>query len=151
VKTPPPSQGGNDYSVPSIRYNGMLAPLLPFAVRGAIWYQGETNVGRAAQYERLLPVLIRDWRARFGVGDFPFYIVQLANYLERRDAPSDSEWARLREAQLRVSQSVPHLHTHVVPRTKGDGLRGFFWPRTKYASDDEMAEFAAKITAALAP
>ena len=49
----------------------------------------------------------------------------------------------------RVSQSVPHLHTHVVPRTKGDGLRGFFWPRTKYASDDEMASFAGKITAAL--
>jgi histidine triad (HIT) family protein len=49
----------------------------------------------------------------------------------------------------KVSQSVPHLHTHVVPRTKGDGLRGFFWPRTKYASDDEAAEYAAKIAAAL--
>jgi sialate O-acetylesterase len=108
LKTPPPPQGGNDYSVPSIRYNGMLAPLVPFAVRGAVWYQGETNVGRAAQYERLLPLLIRDWRARFRVGDFPFLVVQLANYLERRDAPFDSEWARLREAQLRVSQNVPN-------------------------------------------
>jgi len=49
----------------------------------------------------------------------------------------------------RVSQSVPHLHVHVVPRTKGDGLRGFFWPRTKYASDDETAEYAAKIAAAV--
>ncbi len=49
----------------------------------------------------------------------------------------------------RVSQSVPHLHVHVVPRTKGDGLRGFFWPRTKYASDDEAAEYAARIAAAL--
>ena len=49
----------------------------------------------------------------------------------------------------RVSQSVPHLHTHVVPRTKGDGLRGFFWPRTKYESPDEAAEYAAKIAAAL--
>jgi histidine triad (HIT) family protein len=49
----------------------------------------------------------------------------------------------------RVSQSVPHLHTHVVPRTKGDGLRGFFWPRTKYASPDEAAEYAARIAAAL--
>ena len=47
----------------------------------------------------------------------------------------------------RVSQSVPHLHTHVVPRTKGDGLRGFFWPRTKYASDEEMASYAIKIRA----
>jgi histidine triad (HIT) family protein len=49
----------------------------------------------------------------------------------------------------KVSQSVPHLHTHVVPRTKGDGLRGFFWPRTKYASDDEAAAYAARIAAAL--
>jgi histidine triad (HIT) family protein len=49
----------------------------------------------------------------------------------------------------KVSQSVPHLHTHVVPRTKGDGLRGFFWPRTKYASPDEAADYAARITAAL--
>ncbi|MCA1618095.1 MAG: sialate O-acetylesterase [Acidobacteria bacterium] len=108
LATQPPPQGGNDYGVPSIRYNGMIAPLVPFAVRGAIWYQGETNVGRAAQYERLLPLLIRDWRARFGVGDFPFLIVQLANYLERREQPADSDWARLREAQLRVSRSVPN-------------------------------------------
>jgi histidine triad (HIT) family protein len=50
-----------------------------------------------------------------------------------------------------VSQSVPHLHTHVVPRTKGDGLRGFFWPRTKYASPDEAAEYAARIAAAVPP
>jgi histidine triad (HIT) family protein len=49
-----------------------------------------------------------------------------------------------------VSQSVPHLHVHVVPRTKGDGLRGFFWPRTKYASDDEAREYAARLAAALA-
>jgi histidine triad (HIT) family protein len=50
-----------------------------------------------------------------------------------------------------VSQSVPHLHTHVVPRTKGDGLRGFFWPRTKYASDEEAADYAARIAAVIAP
>ena len=50
-----------------------------------------------------------------------------------------------------VSQSVPHLHVHVVPRTKGDGLRGFFWPRTKYASDDEAREYAARVSAALEP
>jgi histidine triad (HIT) family protein len=49
----------------------------------------------------------------------------------------------------RVSQSVPHLHVHVVPRTKGDGLRGFFWPRAKYSSEDEMADYAARVSAAL--
>jgi sialate O-acetylesterase len=104
---PPPQQSGNDYSVVNIRYNGMIAPLLPFAIKGAIWYQGETNVGRAEQYERLMPVLIQDWRTRFGVGDFPFFIVQLANFMARREQPADSAWARLREAQLHISQNVP--------------------------------------------
>lgn len=108
LKTQPPRSGGNDYGVPVIRYNGMIAPLVPFSLKGAIWYQGETNVGRAAQYERIMALLIRDWRARFGVGDFPFLIVQLANHLERREEPADSEWARLREAQLRVSRRVPN-------------------------------------------
>jgi len=109
IKTQPPRSGGNDFSVPEIRYNGMIAPLLPYAIKGAIWYQGETNVGRATQYERVMRTLIRDWRERFtsvGGGDFPFLIVQLANYLERRDEPADSEWARLREAQLHVSRDV---------------------------------------------
>jgi sialate O-acetylesterase len=108
LKTQPPRQGGNDFSVPVIRYDGMIAPLLPFAIKGAIWYQGETNVGRAAQYERVMATLIRDWRERFQSGDFPFLVVQLASYLERRDAPVDSEWARLREAQLHVSRNVAH-------------------------------------------
>jgi len=108
LKEQPPHSGGNDFSVPVIRYNGMIAPLVPYAVKGAIWYQGETNVGRAPQYERIMALLIRDWRTRFQSGDFPFLVVQLANFLDRRDAPGDSEWARLREAQLHVSQNVPH-------------------------------------------
>ncbi|HVF41859.1 MAG TPA: sialate O-acetylesterase [Pyrinomonadaceae bacterium] len=107
IKTQPPRSGGNDFSVPEIRYNGMIAPLLPYAVKGAIWYQGEANVGRAPQYERVMRALVSDWRERFtSAGDFPFLVVQLANYLERRDAPADSEWARLREAQLHVSRDV---------------------------------------------
>jgi sialate O-acetylesterase len=103
----PPQTSSNDLGLVVARYNGMIAPLLPFAIKGAIWYQGESNVGRASQYKQLLPLLIRDWRARFGVGEFPFLIVQLANYLNRREAPTDSEWARLREAQLYVSETVP--------------------------------------------
>ncbi|HJQ30761.1 MAG TPA: sialate O-acetylesterase [Pyrinomonadaceae bacterium] len=108
LKEQPPRSGGNDFSVPVIRYNGMIAPLLPYAIKGAIWYQGETNVGRAPQYEKIMALLVRDWRARFRSGDFPFFVVQLANFLERRDVPVDSEWARLREAQLHVSRDVPH-------------------------------------------
>jgi sialate O-acetylesterase len=108
LKEQPPRSGGNDFSVPVIRYNGMIAPLVPYAIKGAIWYQGETNVGRAPQYEKIMALLVRDWRARFESGDFPLLIVQLANFLERRDVPVDSEWARLREAQLHVSRDVPH-------------------------------------------
>ncbi|HWT03770.1 MAG TPA: sialate O-acetylesterase [Pyrinomonadaceae bacterium] len=109
VKEAPPTQpASGNLGLVNARYNGMIAPLLPFSIKGAIWYQGESNVGRAAQYEKLLPVMIRDWRARFESGDFPFLIVQLANYLGRKTVPADSEWARLREAQLKVSQAVPH-------------------------------------------
>jgi sialate O-acetylesterase len=108
VKEAPPTQpASGNLGLVNARYNGMIAPLLPFAIKGAIWYQGESNVGRAAQYEKLLPVMIRDWRARFQSGDFPFLIVQLANYLGRKTEPGDSEWARLREAQLHISQLVP--------------------------------------------
>jgi sialate O-acetylesterase len=92
----------------SVLYNGMIAPLLPFAIKGAIWYQGESNVGRGKQYQTLLPTMIADWRARFGVGDFPFYIVQIANFLESKDTPTDSAWAELREAQALTAQRVPH-------------------------------------------
>lgn len=107
AEAPPTQPASGNLGLVNARYNAMIAPLLPFAIKGAIWYQGESNVGRAAQYEKLLPVLIRDWRARFQVGDFPFFIVQLANYLGRKTEPGDSEWARLREAQLHVSQAVP--------------------------------------------
>jgi sialate O-acetylesterase len=103
----PPQSAANDLGLVIARYNGMIAPLLPFAIKGAIWYQGESNVGRAAQYKQVMATLIRDWRTRFGVGDFPFLITQLANYMNRREAPTDSEWARLREAQLYVSETVP--------------------------------------------
>jgi sialate O-acetylesterase len=80
-------------------YNGMIAPLVPYAIRGAIWYQGEANVGQAATYRKLFPVLIADWRRQWGEGDFPFLFVQLPNYLARKEEPTDSDWAELRDAQ----------------------------------------------------
>ena len=87
-------------NVASVLYNGMIAPLEPFALRGAIWYQGESNAGRAAQYKSLLPAMIQDWRTRFGVGQFPFLIVGLANFMAEKSEPTDSTWAELREAQV---------------------------------------------------
>jgi len=85
---------------PSALFNGMISPLLPFAIRGVIWYQGEANADRAAQYRDLFQVLIRSWRRAWGQGDFPFYFVQLANYMARQEQPTESQWAELREAQM---------------------------------------------------
>jgi sialate O-acetylesterase len=86
----------------------MIAPLLPFAIKGAIWYQGESNADRAGQYRRLLPAMIGDWRARFGVGDFPFYIVQLAAFQATNAEPRENSWAELREAQALTAKNVPN-------------------------------------------
>ncbi len=85
---------------PAQLYNGMIAPLIPCAIRGAIWYQGESNASRAAQYRRLFPAMIANWREDWGQGDFPFLFVQLANFQARQEEPGESAWAELREAQL---------------------------------------------------
>ena len=95
-------------------YNAMIHPLVPFTLRGVIWYQGESNAFKADRYKDLLTGMITEWRARFGQGDFPFYQVQLANYYDpvTEPVPTDrrttDDWvARVREAQLQVVQSVP--------------------------------------------
>ena len=88
-------------------YNGMIAPLTPLAVRGVIWYQGEANVGRSAQYRTLLPALIDDWRSRFTGRDIGFHIVSLANFLQIAEKPSESAWAELREAQALTTRTLP--------------------------------------------
>ena len=80
-------------------FNAMIAPLTPFSIRGAIWYQGESNAGRAYQYRKLFPAMIEDWRRAWGEGPFPFYFVQLANFTDVLPEPADSDWAELREAQ----------------------------------------------------
>ena len=89
----------NDPNYPTVLYNGMVHPFIHFPIQGCIWYQGCSNVGRAAQYESLMQTLITDWRSRFNRPEMPFYIVQLANYLKHYDLQPDSEWALLREAQ----------------------------------------------------
>ena len=94
----PPYPGGGPQA-PSVLYNAMIAPLRPLALKGVIWYQGESNVGRAAQYQRLFPALITDWRRQFKQPDLPFLFVQLANYLPAQPEPGPSDWAELREAQ----------------------------------------------------
>ena len=84
----------------TVLYNGMIAPLEPLAIKGAIWYQGESNAGRPAQYRTLLPTLIRDWRGHFSGRDFPFFIVQLASFMPEVDKPTESQWAELRRRRI---------------------------------------------------
>ncbi len=83
-------------------YNAMIAPLLHHPIKGVIWYQGESNTRAADEYAHSFPALIRDWRGKWHQGDFPFLYVQLANFMDARDQPSASEWAQLREAQLKT-------------------------------------------------
>ena len=81
-------------------YNGMIAPLIPYAIKGAIWYQGESNAGRHAQYAELKGLMIKNWRDDWKQGDFPFLFVQLAPFKPIVKEPVDTDWARLREAQV---------------------------------------------------
>jgi sialate O-acetylesterase len=93
-------------TMPAVFYEGMIEPVAPLSIRGAIWYQGEANFQRAHQYQTLLPVLIGDWRKLFNEGDFPFYIVSLPAFMHHRDEPGDDAWAELREAQALTAQNV---------------------------------------------
>ena len=99
-----PGEGGTA----SALYNAMIAGATQFPIKGAIWYQGESNVGGAALYRRLLPAMITSWRKAWNQGDFPFYIVQLANFLAPRTEPADSKWADLRDAQRLTAETLPN-------------------------------------------
>lgn len=87
-------------SYPSLLYNAMVNPLVPYAIQGVLWYQGEANVWRANQYKKAFPLMITDWRTKFKQGDFPFYFVQLSTFNEQNgNSKVGSRWAELREAQ----------------------------------------------------
>lgn len=94
--------------MPGIQYHSKLLPLAGYTIKGVAWYQGEANTGKAEEYKILLPDLIKDWRKLWGQGDFPFLMVQLANYMAPATQPEESNWAKLREAQAFVANTVPH-------------------------------------------
>lgn len=95
-----------EYRIASSIYDGMIEPLIPFAIRGAAWYQGESNEARAEQYNILLPTMIHSWRARWQQGDFPFEIIQLPNYRKNSDEPENAAWSFIREAQRKTAENV---------------------------------------------
>ncbi len=98
---PPPRRpkAPDDPAAPALAYDKLIAPLIPFTLKGVLWYQGEANVGDPKQYGALFTALIQSWRGAWGEGDFPFVFAQLANFLPRSEEPSESLWAELREAQ----------------------------------------------------
>ena len=105
---PVPPDGVN--GEPGTIFNGMIHPLIPFAMKGALWYQGETDATNTADlYGTELTALIRDWRTKWNEGDFPFLVVGLANFRARVPVPVDDAWTRVREGQLQASQQLPNV------------------------------------------
>lgn len=114
-------------------YNGVLKPTIGYGIKGVVWYQGESNAGRAYQYRDLFPLMIQSWRDEWGIGDFSFYWVQLADFLPEKAEPSPSSWAELREAQTMTMSRLPNTGQAVIidlgeaqdihPRNKQDVAR----------------------------
>jgi len=128
---------------PSGLYNGMIAPIVPFTLRGVAWYQGEGNAGRSYQYRTLLPALISSWRTAWGLGQLPFLIVQLPNYKERRQEPGESGWAELREAQFLTWKTVPNTGLAVtIDQGEADDVH----PRNKREVGRRLARWALGTT-----
>ncbi|WP_198664728.1 sialate O-acetylesterase [Lewinella sp. IMCC34191] len=139
-----------DYRIAGSIYGNMIEPLTPFAIRGALWYQGESNEERAEQYEGLLTTMIRSWRDEWGQGDFPFAIVQLPNFRAVSEQPEDEAWSHLRDRQRRVAESVDNTGLIVTidvgeandihPTNKKDvGSRLARWALAQVYGADELA------------
>jgi sialate O-acetylesterase len=107
INLPSPMFFNNPNTYPSSLYNAMIFPLTNFGIKGAIWYQGEANVGEADKYQKMLSQMITSWRKAWNVGDFPFIMVQLANF-NSKGSNDYGDWAALREAQYLTTISVPN-------------------------------------------
>jgi sialate O-acetylesterase len=149
-KTPPtaprkpqvPDAPTKSQSSPSTLYNAMIAPLIPYGIRGAIWYQGEANAGKAYEYRTLFPTMIQDWRAQWKQGDFPFLCVQLAPYMKIEDKPTDSTWAELREAQLMATKKLSKVGIAVITDV---GEENDIHPKKKEPAGARLALLARRI------
>ena len=121
--------------IPTALFNGMVHPLIPFGIKGVLWYQGETNVGHAGEYGNLLPALIEGWRNAWGQGDFPFIYAQLPNYLPVKPDPSESDWAELRESQLRALEEPQTGMAVLIDLGEADDIH----PKDKADVGDRLA------------
>ena len=136
----PPLTG--QHVLPGRLFQGMVHPILPYAIRGVLWYQGESNTGSASLYRISFPLLINDWRQHWQQGDFPFYYCQLANYRAKTDQPGESVWADLREAQAKTL-SVPNTGMAVLIDT---GESEDIHPQTKQIAGERLARIALSKT-----
>lgn len=125
--------------IPSVLYQGMIAPIVPLALTGALWYQGEANSERAYEYRKVMPAMIADWRRAFGQGNFPFYIVSLPAFKVRSDVPVEDAWAETREAQAMTVATVPNTCLAVTIDTgEADNIH----PKDKAPVGDRLARCA---------
>ncbi len=134
----PQSTAQTESKTPSYLFNGMVNPVIPYAMRGVAWYQGEDNAPRGFQYATALKLMIDDWRRRWGEGDFPFYICQLPRYGKVSAQPEESAWAELREAETKVSQ-LPNVGQAVLIDL---GEPGDIHPRDKTEVGARLARLA---------
>ena len=115
---PPNRPQANDFATgnnrPANLYHGRVEPVMPYAIRGVVWYQGESNANRAYQYRDMFPLMISSWRENWKQGDFPFYFVQLADFNAETPEPGDSSWAELREAQTMTLDKLPNTGQAVI-------------------------------------
>ena len=138
MEWPRPPLGPGSGFAPARLYNGMIAPFVPYALRGALWYQGESNVGRHRDYAELLPAMIGAWRAAWPQGDFPFLVVQLPNFVGW-DKETGTGWAYLREAQETAVRRTPATGLAVtIDGTEPDDLH----PQEKRPVGDRLARLA---------
>ena len=137
VKLPDKNQQGTlSQQTPTVLFNAMINPMVGYGIKGAIWYQGESNRNEANQYLQLLPGMVENWRALWGVGDFPFYYVQIAPF---DYGPTGLNSAFLREAQLKASTAIPGIGMACIMDL---GEKDIIHPANKKAGSDRLAYLA---------